>query len=399
MSKEKSSRIFAKFFEQTGASAVLLNDPNSVSCCTGLEFPFATHFPEKPLGYLFSKNASSLLICPYEWTQAVLDQGWTGGVRSYDDQNADPFAYLAEQTADFLKTVFGTGEAGKERAKGKPVAVVGLEGQYISAAFQQDLDEACPDLQWVDTGQLLRDVRMIKDKREIELLRTSAEKLEFGLIGALQHLEGSLEENGYTLPEFCERIRVHVYETGGTAGGIAAAPAGRGGTVWYGLPRGKFAPGELIRIEASSRYMGYWAYTSRMMTIGEATDIQKRAYRENLLLKERVVEMLSPGVKASNIFETVEELAAAEGIDFRPEFGVGHGIGTAEMEAPYLIPSDETVLREGMCIVVAVYTEGPGKELVCSKDTYCIQSGDPQCVSWYHNWEELYEVTGFRSAH
>ncbi|MDZ7794632.1 MAG: hypothetical protein U5P10_13350 [Spirochaetia bacterium] len=69
---------------------------------------------------------------------------------------------------------------------------------------------------------------MQKSPAALELLHTAAEQLEFGVIGAVQHLEGSLEENGYTLSEFCERIRVHVYETGGTAGGLAAVAAGKG---------------------------------------------------------------------------------------------------------------------------------------------------------------------------
>jgi Xaa-Pro aminopeptidase len=165
------------------------------------------------------------------------------------------------------------------------------------------------------------------------------------------------------------------------------------------VPRGKFIPGELVRVEASSRYLAYWACTSRMMSIGETTELQKRAYAENLLLKRRAIELLNPGVKASTVFEAVAEIAASEGIDFRGEFGIGRGIGASESEAPSLDPSDDTPLAEGMCINLAVYTEGPRKELICVKDTYVITSNGPRCISSYHNWDRVYAVTGFRSAH
>ena len=374
-------------YDGLGMSALLVCDPHTVMYFTGIEFPFATHFPEKPVGCIFTGKNDPVLLCPYEWGRAALDQGWSGNISTYTDNNAENFSFIADKTAEVLKS------------EGLEKADAGIEESYIPAALADMLRDRCPTVRWTAADAALAQHRMIKNADELELMRTAAEQLEFGLIGALQHLEGSLEENGYTLAEFCERIRVHVYETGGTAGGLAAVSAGSDSAQWYARPVGKFIPGELVRIEASSRYMGLWAVTSRMMTIGAAAELQVRAYEENLVLKRRALEMLSPGVKASSIFEAVAEIAAAKSIDFRGEFGAGHGLGAGEMEAPYLNMEDDTTLREGMCIVLAVYTEGPRKELVCVKDTYYLGTKGPVCISSFHNWDSLYEVTGFRSAH
>ncbi|MDY7027739.1 MAG: M24 family metallopeptidase [Spirochaetota bacterium] len=387
MKENTHNRQLVRLFDSLDVSVVLLSDPDSVSYAAGIELPFAGHFPGKPLACLLAPDRDDLLICPYEWSRAAVDQAWEGRIETYPDSHADPFGFLANAVGGYF------------RENGLEAQETGFEEHYLSAALLGLLKKSCPDLRWTPVDGELGRLRMIKSDREVELLQTAAEQLEFGLIGALQHLEGSLEENGYTLPEFCERIRVHVYETGGTAGGLAAAAAGDGTAVWYHVPRGKFIPGELVRVEASSRYLAYWACTSRMMSIGETTELQKRAYAENLLLKRRAIELLNPGVKASTVFEAVAEIAASKGIDFRGEFGIGRGIGASESEAPSLDPSDDTPLAEGMCINLAVYTEGPRKELICVKDTYVITSNGPRCISSYHNWDRVYAVTGFRSAH
>lgn len=367
--------------EQFNSAGVLLSSPDTVTYFCGIEFPYATAFPERPIACFIMDGKSTVLICPFEWSAAVKDQGWTGQLIAYSDTERDPGKMIAETLSEYC---------------GQSVV---YESRAITYELFSKLEALCPGVEWISGDEQIKSLRMCKRESEAELMRTATEQLEFGLIGAIQHLEGSLEENGYTCSEFCERIRVHVYETGGTASGLSAVAAGRGLQQWYDNPAGKFIPGEMVRIEASSRYFGYWATTARMMVIGDANDLQQRAYRENLLLKHTAVSMLNPGVKSSAIFQEVDELAADKGIDLRRDFGVGHGLGTSEREAPFLAPGDDTILRAGMCIVVAVYTEGPQKELVCVKDTYFLSDRGPVCLSSFHNWDELYEINGFRSAH
>ncbi|MBN2051302.1 MAG: aminopeptidase P family protein [Spirochaetales bacterium] len=370
-----------------GVDALLVAGADSLVYLFNLEFPFSTQFPEKPVLVLSVKGRDPLLYCPFEFRRAALDQGWKAEIVHYSDGLQDPWATAARTLSERIN------------ASGAGGITVGCELRRIPEVFFAALREGCGKARWKGIDGPLDDLRSEKSPAEVGHLKEAAEQLEYGLVGALQHLEGSLEENGYTLAEFCERIRVHVYESGGTASGLSAAAAGTGKTLWYSLPRGKFIPGELVRLEASSRYKGWWAVTSRMITLGEADALQQRSFRENMLLRNRALELLVPGTTGAEIFHAVHDLAASEGIPFRDEFGLGHGIGTAERESPFLSPDDDTKLREGMCLVLAVYTEGPGRELICVKDTYCLQAAGPLCLSAYFSWDTLYEVTGFRSAH
>ncbi|MFO7848625.1 MAG: M24 family metallopeptidase [Spirochaetia bacterium] len=393
MNKRDYNQKIKELCTSAGCSALLVSNPLSLTYVTGLELPFAEHFPEKPVTAIFLQDGPSLMLCPYEWRKSVLDQGWKGELIDYRDSRADAESFSAKKAADFF------------RKQNTDSYTIGIEEEYISRAFFELLQKAFAEsraeskFQLKGVDEILHSHKMVKSREEIERLQTAAEQLDFGIIGALQHLEGSLEDTGYTAEEFCERIRVHVYECGGTAGSLSAVAANENLTQFYGLPRGKFRNGEMVRIEAGSRYLGGTAVSSRMMTIGKATRLQKRAYMENQKLKRVLLRQLKPGNKCSDIYYTIEKKAHMDGIDLLPQFGLGHGIGSSEKEAPFLTPYDTTVLKEGMVIVAAVYSEGPHKELICSKDTYLIDSHGPTCISNYHNWENLYEVTGFRSAH
>lgn len=373
--------------EARGYPAVLIGEPSFLTCLADLEFPFAEHYPEKPVLCIVFSDTSAVLFVPAGWASLVREEGWKHEIITYSEGEARPFELLAERTAKTLTSKRLSGSSIGVDAESLPAGFCELLEERISPTSVEYLDR-----EFFAAGQK-------KTSAQLERLKTAAEQVEFGIIAALHHLEGSLEDVGYTASEFCERIRVHIYEANGTAGGLACTANGENTTQWYGLPKGWYATGEFVRIEASSRYRGYWANTARMISIGPASSAQKRAFKENSDLKNFAKSLLQPGVRCSSVYRQVEAEAENLGVDLRPEFGVGHGIGVREREAPYLIPEDDTTLQEGMCIVLTLYTEGPQKELICSKDTYHITADGPACISAHYNWNSVYEVTGFRSAH
>jgi Xaa-Pro aminopeptidase len=382
--RARRERVFA----EAGTELLIISDPSSLSFLTGVELPFTDRIPAHPIAGVFASGGEALVAVPYELGEAVKDQGCDGELDTYDDNDAEPEECLCRSVSDFLRRRDLTGKLH-----------AGFEANRMTLAVSEGLRRHLPKLSFSEIDEQLAARKMRKEEAACERLARAADQLEFGLMGAIQHLEGSQEEEVYTLSEFCERIRVHVYERGGTAGGLAGAAAGDGATRLYSLPRGIFRMGGLVRVESSSRFQTYWAVSSRMLSIGKANELQKRSFEENLRLKHTAAKQLLPGRKASDVYAAVETAARRQGIVFRGEYGVGHGIGTAEREEPFLRPSEHIELAAGMCVLVAVYTEGPKRELVCSKDSYRIDEGGPVCISSFHDWSRLYEVTGFRSAH
>lgn len=373
--------------KEIGCDALLLTGVENIVHLSGVDFPFGYGTSTIPMVLVFPPAGGGILICPFELTEAVRTQNPDLRLMSYTGPSKKPEDIVAETVAAVLRDTVAESTS------------VGIDEYDMPMAFFFSIKNRLPEVKFLNGGAAISSLRAKKDAEEKEKLSRASEQLETGIVGALQHLEGSLSDTGYTAPEFCERIRVHVYENGGTAGGLAATPRAEGRTDWYSLPRGKFQKGELVRIEATSKFRGYWASSARMMVLGEASELQNRFYRENLRLKEKALSHLQPSVVAGEIFSAVRKEAERAGIPFRGEFGIGFGTGTAEREEPFLVDGGKTLLNEGMCVVLSVYTEGPEKELICSKDTYFIGSDGPVCISRYRGNDDLYVVDGFRSAH
>jgi Xaa-Pro aminopeptidase len=336
---------------------------------------------------LLTREGEGCVICPVDWEQAVLDQGWKGRIFSCREDSGINGKTLIKR----LSTVVRQYHLQKGR--------IGLDSVSLPTRFVENLKESLPSADWFPSDALFREMRLMKSKAEIRLIETASRHSEIGIIGALQHMEGSMDGTGYTLSEFSERVRVHVYEAGGSGVGLMATMRGVEGQTWYSPQRGKFRDGDLIRIEVTNHFHGYWSNACRMAVIGQASEGQIRSYRNNLMLKKAAEELCRPGVSCREVFERVAEVAKSQKIKYCPQFGLGHGVGTGERESPYFGSDDPTVLEPGMVVMLSIYSYGAQCEIICSKDTYQITAEGFRLLSWYKNWDKLYRVTGFRSAH
>jgi Xaa-Pro aminopeptidase len=215
----------------------------------------------------------------------------------------------------------------------------------------------------------------------------------------MHHSEGMGDAVSYALAEMSERLRVHIGESGGSAAGHLAVLQGLDAQQIYLPPRGRLVPGNLVRVDISNEYRGYWSVGGRTLVVGEPTKAQLRSYEDLLLLNAAAVGMLRPGVAAHHVFDAVCARADREQIPFWREIGVGHGLGTAEREAPFLNATDPTPLAEGMVVALDIYGYGPQRELVHSVDTHVIEADGCRRQSWYRSWDRLNRLAGASARH
>jgi Xaa-Pro aminopeptidase len=135
-------------------------------------------------------------------------------------------------------------------------------------------------------------------------------------------------------------------------------------------------PGDIAELDISPRLNGYWADMANTMVIGaEPTPIQKKYAAAAQASFYAGVSQARPGKRACDVFAAAS--AAYEPFGLTLGHYAGHGIGTTVNEAPWFVPSDETVLAAGMvvCIETGCYsTEATGK---CEKMMVIQPSGDP----------------------
>ncbi len=354
---------------------------------TGVVLPFATNYPDRKALVVKTKDKHDAIICPFDWSDCIREQGWKGTIAPYDENTGTSVHPVIRTLAEVVGALRLTNKR------------VGLDKSRVSKSFALSAEQALPEIKWLSCDMMLGQLRILKTKDEVDLLETAAKHSELGIVFALNHLEGALDSLGYTIAEFTERVRVHVYESGGSGVGHLATLQGSEGHAYYVPQRGRFRTGEVIRIDVTNHHRGYWSNAGRMAVTGCPTEDQAAAYKDNLALKAAAQSLLKPGVRSKDIFEEVAKTARQGRIRFWDRVPVGHGAGTSDREPPYLGPQDQTVLELGMVIALDIYTFGPRQELIHSKDTYEIVEDGSRLLSWYRSWDRLYEVMGFRSTH
>ena len=327
------------------------------------------------------------IVCPFDWAEAFRKQGWGGNITTYDENEDIPPRAAADALCGVLS------DLGLEGGQ------IGVDTMRVSELFIRLLTKRLPAADWVPCDDLLNRLRIVKTQDEVKLLEEAAKQSDRGIIGALNHLEGTVDTLGYTVAEFSERIRVHIGEYGGSGVGHLATTQGSQAQLHYAPQRGEFAQGNLVRMDVTNHYRGYWSNAGRMAVIGDPDEAQARAYRDNLVLKMAAEERLRPGEHCRGVFEAVIRASRENGVRLWSEVGVGHGLGVSHREPPYVNRDDGTRLEPGMVLVLNIYTFGPELELIHSQDMYEIVEDGSRKLSWYRAWDELYTVRGLRARH
>jgi Xaa-Pro aminopeptidase len=367
--------------------AVLAFGVDNFNYLTRTVLPFAEHYHSRKAVAVFPKEAASTIICPYDWSQAIKDQGWKEEVFVYDENEAFGVEAIVKSLEELLFSI------------GLDVKKLGLDGSRITKALVDHLYKKFPKAEWQSIDPMLREMRITKTPGEISFIERACKQADRGIVYALMHLEGATENPGYTIAEFTERIRVHINENGASGVGLLNTAFGTDGQMYYTPQRGWVKNGELFRTDVSAHYKGYWTNLGRMGVTGKPSAEQDVAYKENLRLKVAAHEMLKSGVACNEVYAQVVRAAERQAIDFWQEAGIGHGVGANHYEPPYLNLSSSTELKPGMVIALDIYTYGPRQELIHKKDVYEITTEGNRKLSWYRSWDELYAVTGFRVTH
>jgi Xaa-Pro dipeptidase len=374
---------------QSSLNGLITLGPGNFTYLTGALLPFAESQSGRYFAALFTTiPGKSCIILPPDWALAIKEQGWLSKIRTYSLNEGRP------QSA-FLQVLFEEIKA-LDLQKGN----IGIELQSTPHSIIASLTEGMPEIQLTSADDLLRELRLVKTDVEIKLLETAVREADRAFVSALNHMEGNVSDPlNYDLWEFTERVRVHVGEFGGSGTGNLLTLQGTEAQIYYRPPQGVFIQGNLVRTEVTNHYFGYWANAGRTFVVGEPSTSQLDAYQKNIFLKTTAENLLKPGVQACEIFDSVKKIAQKEHIPFWETAGAGHGVGTCERESPYLTADDSTVLQAGMVVVLAIYTFGPEKELIVSKDTFVITDSGSRRLSWYRNWDKIYTVYGDTARH
>ena len=364
--------------------------PSNISYLVGVTFPFPEQSPFSAALVVVRGSDDYTLIVPAEWACVLKTLSWKGKSKVYSINDGSPEMAFRNSLAAVIEELEICGKK------------VGIDYSAWTVGEISHLKEVFPTMGIVNMDAILNSLREIKSADEIDAIQTAAHIADRGIVGALNHIEGTLASGvKLTLSEFLERIRAHAIEFGATGIGYLNIAQGRKGRSWYTpiYDHSFLKDGKVIRVDYTLSYHGCWTKCSRMFFTGKPGQGDLEAFRNNMLIKDFAVSILRPGIRVTEFCEAVRLKAEEEEIELMYDEGLGHGIGASEYEKPYLTEENEEVLKSGMVIALDVRTIGSKDEIIHSIDIYELTPEGTRRLSDFRNWDSMYMINGVQTAH
>ena len=254
-----------------------------------------------------------------------------------------------------------------------------------------DFDEKLEALKYKGFEVPTRD--MIKNKEQIDGIKKSCE-----INDAVLDLVASKIKAGMTTEEI--DVLVHDYTV---KRGAIPAPLNFQGfpksvctsindEICHGIPSKDIIikNGDIINVDVSTIYNGYYSDASRMFMIGEVSDEAKKLVRVSKECLEKGIEAVKPWGFLGDIGAAIQEHAEKNGFSVVRDFG-GHGVGISFQEDPF-VPhygkkGEGVILVPGMIFTIEpMINEGSYELYVDEKNDWTALTDDGLLSSqWEHS--------------
>ena len=229
---------------------------------------------------------------------------------------------------------------------------IGLNHAEITHRTAQELRKFAPKATFVDISDAVMHTRLIKDEREIALLRRAAKIATDALAAVMPEVgPGDVES------EIAARLVYAMQEKGATGASfhtIVGSGPNSAEPHYTAGPR-KLREGDFVVIDFGARYKLYCSDVTRTFVVGKATAKQWDIYDTVRRAQAAAMRMMRPGVKARNVDTAARALIDATAYKGRFIHGLGHSVGLAVHDGGGLNQASDLVLRKNM-----VFTNEPG---------------------------------------
>lgn len=207
-------------------------------------------------------------------------------------------------------------------------------------------------------SQVIRELRMRKDEKEIKLMEHAAkvvdrvfdELLTWDLLGMSER-------------ELALKIELRIREL---SDGISFEPivaSGENAANPHHEPgERKLRKGDMVILDYGARWRGYCSDITRTIAIGKPNERLVEIYETVREAQEKAFRTVREGVMAREVDSAAREAISKAGYGEYFPHRTGHGLGLEVHEEPYIGPDGDVVLGEGMTFTIepGIYVPGLG---------------------------------------
>ncbi|MEI8307760.1 MAG: Xaa-Pro peptidase family protein [Chloroflexales bacterium] len=239
--------------------------------------------------------------------------------------------------------------------RGRPL---GVEFTALRVMELRGLEAAMPGIQVVDAGDLLAELRMVKDASELAIMQHAAQIVELGLSRAIGQIRVGMTER-----QFSRIVSEEIAAAGGEGESfenmIASGP--NGANPHHSNGDRTFVPGDLIIIDCGARYRGYISDTTRTVALGEPSNEARAVYELVRRANEAGRAAARPQTTGSQIDAATRQVIADGGYGAYFIHRTGHGIGIEVHEQPNIVVGSDAPLAPGTTFTIEPGIYIPGK--------------------------------------
>ena len=336
--KEYQNRVngLREAMSKNNLNMIILTSMHNIAYYTG--FIYCSF--GRPYGCIVTENKISTISANIDASQP-----WR---RSH----CDNVIYTDWKRDNFLKAIVSI--IGRD----EPPKSIGIENDHVTIDIKEKLNSIFTFSTFSDVSQDLMKLRMIKSKEEIEVIKNGARIADLGGEEIVKHIkigESELEiaiagrdrmerEIAKTYPD-AEYMDTWVwFQSGLNTDGAHNPKTNR-----------KLKSGDILSLNTFPMISGYYTALERTLFVNEIDDASLKAWKANIKVHKRGLELIKPGVKCSDICHELNELFAELGYLQYRTFGYGHSFGVLShfygREAGLELREDiDTVLEENMVV-------------------------------------------------
>jgi Xaa-Pro dipeptidase len=202
----------------------------------------------------------------------------------------------------------------------------------------------------VATGNsFIRELRKVKDEKEIELMRKAGELTSEGMRVAYETVNAGIREYEVAAEiEYAMRKQGSsgtAFETIVASGSCSAFPHG-------GCSDKEIREGDLVVVDVGATYKFYRSDMTRTLVAGKPSEKQKKLCQIVKKAQEKAFEALKPNAIAKDVDAAARKIIADAGYGEHFVHNLGHGIGLEVHEPPTLSPDSKDTVAVGNVVTV-----------------------------------------------
>lgn len=248
---------------------------------------------------------------------------------------------------------------------------IGFEDSVLTYKEYMELKEGLKDIKLEPIGDIVEQIRMVKDQGELKLIKKAASIGDMAFKHIIEYVE-----IGMTEKEIALELETYMKKNGADKLSFDTIVAsGVNSSLPHAEPTDKeIAEGDFVTLDFGCVYKGYCSDMTRTFVMGKASDKQKEIYETVLEAQEKALTAIKAGCIGKEIDKVARDIITDKGYGDNFGHGLGHSVGLYIHEEPRFSPRDENIFSENIVVTVepGIYVPDLGgvriEDLVCVTD-------------------------------